>query len=80
LLRFAVEAGLAARYGRRILGWMQSTVFETIVGVLIAVAVIGTVGSAVAVWRGTRRGSTGVVRAPFPSTPKPQQGRDTTVP
>jgi membrane protein YqaA with SNARE-associated domain len=53
--RFLIEAGLAARYGRRILGWMQSSVFEAIIGILIAVAVIGTVASAVAVYKSTRR-------------------------
>jgi membrane protein YqaA with SNARE-associated domain len=47
-LRFLLEAALAARYGRRIL-------IEAIVGVLIALAVIGTIVSAVAVWRGSRR-------------------------
>jgi membrane protein YqaA with SNARE-associated domain len=55
LLRFGIEAGLAARYGRRILTWMESSVFEAIVGGLIALAVVGTVVSAVAVWRGTRQ-------------------------
>lgn len=51
LLRFAIEAGLAARYGRRILSWMQSPVFEAIVGGLIVLAIAGTIVSAVAVWR-----------------------------
>ena len=55
MMRFLVEAGLAARYGRRILSWMQSTVFETIVGVLIAAAVIGTIASGIALYRSTRR-------------------------
>jgi membrane protein YqaA with SNARE-associated domain len=54
LLRFGVEAALAARHGRRILTWMESTVFETIVGVLIVLAVIGTGVSAAAIWRSTR--------------------------
>lgn len=54
LLRFSIEAGLAARYGRGILAWMDSTTFEVVVGVLIALAVVGTIVSAVAVWRGTR--------------------------
>jgi membrane protein YqaA with SNARE-associated domain len=57
LLRFQLEAALAARYGRRILGWMQTPAFEAIVGVLIALAVIGTIVSAVAVWHGSRRGT-----------------------
>jgi hypothetical protein len=55
LVRFLVEAGLAARYGRRILVWMQSTVFETIVGALIVLAVVGTILSAVTLWRSSRR-------------------------
>jgi membrane protein YqaA with SNARE-associated domain len=54
LLRFMAEAGLAAIYGRRILSWMQSAVFEWIVGALIALALIGTAVSAIAVWRGVR--------------------------
>ena len=57
LARFLAEAGLAAIYGRRILSWMQSTVFEVIVGVLIALAVIGTIVSGIAVVRSTRRPS-----------------------
>lgn len=55
LVRFGIEAVLAAKYGRRILTWMESTAFEVIVGVLIALAVIGTIVSAIAVVRGTRR-------------------------
>jgi len=54
-LRFLLEAALAARYGRRILIWMRTPTFEAIVGVLIALAVIGTIVSAVAVWRASRR-------------------------
>ena len=54
-LRFLIEAGLAARYGRRILTWMQSAVFDAIVGALIAAAIIGTVASAIALYRSTRR-------------------------
>lgn len=60
LMRFAVEGWLASRYGRGILTWMESTTFEVIIGVLIALAVIGTAVSAVAVVRGTR--SSGGVR------------------
>lgn len=58
LLRFGVEAWLAGRYGRRILTWMESTVFEVIIGVLIALAIIGTLVSAIAVWRSTRQTGT----------------------
>jgi membrane protein YqaA with SNARE-associated domain len=55
VLRFLVEAGLAAIYGRRILTWMQSTIFQVIVGVLITLAVVGTIVSGIAVLRSTRR-------------------------
>jgi membrane protein YqaA with SNARE-associated domain len=55
LLRFGVESALAARYGRGILSWMNSPTFMVIVGLMIALAVIGTLVSAVAVYRGTRR-------------------------
>jgi membrane protein YqaA with SNARE-associated domain len=56
LLRFGVESALAARYGRRILAWMESTTFEVVVGALIVLAVAGTIASGVAVWRGSRSG------------------------
>jgi len=55
LVRFLAEGGLAAIYGRRILNWMQSTVFEVIVGTLIVLAIVGTVISGIAVVRSTRR-------------------------
>jgi membrane protein YqaA with SNARE-associated domain len=53
-LRFLVEGGLAARYGRGILAWMQSRTFTIVIGVLIGLAVIGTIVSAVAIYRSTR--------------------------
>ena len=55
VVRFLAEGGLAAIYGRGILSWMQSTVFEVIVGALIVLAIIGTVVSGIAVVRSTRR-------------------------
>jgi membrane protein YqaA with SNARE-associated domain len=55
-LRFAAESALAAHYGRGIIGWMQSTTFTVTVGVMTAIAMVGTIVSAVAVYRGTRRG------------------------
>jgi membrane protein YqaA with SNARE-associated domain len=55
VVRFLAEGGLAAIYGRGILSWMQSTVFEVIVGTLIVLAIAGTVASGIAVFRGTRR-------------------------
>jgi len=57
VLRFTAEAGLAAHYGRGILGWMQSDAFTVTIGVMTAVAIIGTIVSAVAVYRSTRRSS-----------------------
>jgi membrane protein YqaA with SNARE-associated domain len=54
-LRFGVEAGLAARYGSQILRWMKTPMFRTIIAVLIALALLGTVISAVALIRGSRR-------------------------
>lgn len=55
MLRFAVEGALAARYGRGILRWMESTTFEVAVGVLIALAIVGTMVSGVMVVKSTRR-------------------------
>jgi hypothetical protein len=43
---------------------MQSTVFEVIVGVLIALAIIGTIVSAVAVYRGTRKKEASEILSP----------------
>jgi membrane protein YqaA with SNARE-associated domain len=54
-LRFATEGGLAAHYGRGILGWMQSTTFTAIVAAMTGIAIIGTMVSAVAVYKSTRR-------------------------
>ena len=55
LLRFTVEGGLAARYGRGILAWTNTPTFEVAVGALIVLAVAGPAVSAVAVIRGARR-------------------------
>jgi len=57
LVRFLAEGGLAAIYGRRILVWMRSTTFEVIVGALIALAIIGTIVSGIAVYRSTHPAS-----------------------
>jgi membrane protein YqaA with SNARE-associated domain len=56
LLRFGVEGGLAVRYGRGILAWMESPTFLAIVITLATVAVVGTIASAVAIYRSARRG------------------------
>ena len=53
-LRFGAESALAATYGRQILGWMKTPTFQVVVGVFIALALIGTIVSAVALYRSTR--------------------------
>jgi membrane protein YqaA with SNARE-associated domain len=50
-VRFLVEGLLAAHYGKGIIGWMQSTTFTMIVGGMAVVATIGTVVSAIALYR-----------------------------
>jgi membrane protein YqaA with SNARE-associated domain len=55
VLRFGVESALAAEYGRGILAWMKTPTFQMIVGVFIAIAIIGTIASAVLLFRSTRR-------------------------
>jgi membrane protein YqaA with SNARE-associated domain len=54
-LRFTAEGALAARYGRGILAWMESPTFTAIVGALTAIAIIGTIVSAVALYLGSKR-------------------------
>lgn len=53
--RFAVEAALASYYGSGLLRMMKTSAFETGVGAFIALAVIGTIVSAVLVWRSSKR-------------------------
>lgn len=55
LLRFLIEAALAAHYGRGILALMDSTAFTVLVGIMIGLAVIGTLVSGVAVYRSTKK-------------------------
>jgi membrane protein YqaA with SNARE-associated domain len=54
-LRFGVESALASYYGRGILAWTKTPTFQMIVGGFIAIAVIGTIVSAVMLFRGSRR-------------------------
>jgi membrane protein YqaA with SNARE-associated domain len=56
-IRFGIESMLARRYGTGILGWMKTPSFKMVVGGFIALALIGTVVSAVALIRSTRRGA-----------------------
>lgn len=55
LVRFSIEAGLAKYYGRGILAWMQSTTFTAIVFLLTGLAIIGTIASAVTLYRSVRK-------------------------
>jgi len=54
-VRFTAESGLAAHYGRGILSWMRSTTFTVFIGALTAMAIIGTIVSAVALYRSSRQ-------------------------
>jgi membrane protein YqaA with SNARE-associated domain len=56
VFRFGVEAALASHYGTGLIRWMKTPAFQTVVGVFIALAVIGTIVSAVMAVRGSRRG------------------------
>ena len=58
LVRFGAEAALAARYGRRIITWMDSPAFEMVVGTFAVLAIVGTAISAAAVWKSSRRSET----------------------
>jgi membrane protein YqaA with SNARE-associated domain len=53
--RFGVEAALASHYGSQILRWMKTPMFKMVIGVFIGLALIGTVISAIALVRTTRR-------------------------
>jgi membrane protein YqaA with SNARE-associated domain len=54
LLRFGVEAALAATYGHRVLSWLDSDLFHDIVSFFIAIAVVLTALSLVKLIRSTR--------------------------
>jgi membrane protein YqaA with SNARE-associated domain len=53
LIRFATEAALAARYGRQILSWLDSVLFQQIVVFFIGVAIVLTALSIVRLARST---------------------------
>jgi len=54
LIRFGSEAALARVYGRGVLRVLESDAFQNIVIGFIVVAIIGTIASAVVLWRSTR--------------------------
>lgn len=55
LIRFGSEAALARIYGRGVLRILESQAFQNVVIAFIVVAVIGTLLSAVMLWRATRQ-------------------------
>ena len=55
LLRFGTEAALARRYGTAILQTLESQLFQNVVIGFIVIALIGTIASAVLLWRHTHR-------------------------
>lgn len=55
LVRFVAEAALAAYYGRGLLAFMQSRTFTALVIALTALAIVGTIVSAIAVYRSVKR-------------------------
>lgn len=62
--RFGVETALAAHYGNGIISWMESKTFTIVIVVLAVLAVVGTVVSAVLLYRsGRRKSDAGVSRA-----------------
>src|SRR5690242_6245527 len=60
IIRFGTEAVLARRYGPGILHVLQSKTVEWIISGFVVVAVIGTIVSAIVLWRRTRGGSSRV--------------------
>jgi membrane protein YqaA with SNARE-associated domain len=53
LIRFSAEAALARIYGRGVLRVLQSDAFQTVILAFVVVAVLGTIVSAVLLWRNT---------------------------
>lgn len=64
VVRFGIEAALAAHFGRGlILRWMRTPTFEAVVTGFIALALVGTIASAVVLIRGSKAGSRRRARA-----------------
>ena len=55
LARFLIEGGLAAYYGRGILRFMESRTFTAIVITLTTLAIVGTLVSAIAMYRSIKK-------------------------
>jgi membrane protein YqaA with SNARE-associated domain len=71
LVRFSVEAALAAYYGRGVIRWMESTTFTIVVIALAVLAVGGTLVSAVAVYRSIQREKAAARSARGSPAPRP---------
>jgi membrane protein YqaA with SNARE-associated domain len=54
LARFSVDAWLAQRFGERITAWFESDTFQWVVGGFIFIVVVGSVVSAVKLYKSTR--------------------------
>jgi membrane protein YqaA with SNARE-associated domain len=54
LVRFGSEAALARRYGPELLAALESQMFQGVVIAFVVIAVVGTIASAVLLWRHTR--------------------------
>ena len=57
ILRFGAEAVLARVYGRGVLRMLQSEAFQNVITAFVVIAVVGTVISAIVLWRSTHRPS-----------------------
>jgi membrane protein YqaA with SNARE-associated domain len=55
LIRFGTESALARIYGRGVLRVIESEAFQAVIIAFIAIAVVGTLVSAVMLWRNTRQ-------------------------
>jgi membrane protein YqaA with SNARE-associated domain len=55
VVQYGIEGVLAAKYGGHIVRWMRTPAFKGVVSFMIALAVVGTIVSAVAVMKATRR-------------------------
>ena len=73
--RFGVEALLAHFYGSQILRWMRTPTFKMVVGVFIVLAVIGTIVSAIALYRGSRTSRGGARSDSAGSPPRPRMAQ-----
>lgn len=71
-LRFTVETTLAHFYGSQILNWMKTPSFKIVVGIFIGLAAVGTIVSAIALVRSSRRSST---RGSGGEPPRPRTAR-----